>query len=137
MSKPSRAEHTPPDCKRSVCGVACSLDLLGDKWTLLVVRDLLMGKHTYSELQASPEGIPTNILADRLKRLQRESIVCKSVYQERPRRYVYHLTDKGNDLLPVLRSMVQWANKYVPGTMPLAAVEKLVKQVRAPCKSPK
>jgi DNA-binding HxlR family transcriptional regulator len=136
MRKPANAETPPADCKRSGCGVACSLDLLGDKWTLLVVRDLLLGKHTYSELQASPEGIPSNILADRLKKLQREDIVCKTLYQERPRRYVYHLTDKGNDLMPVLRSMVQWANKHMPGTLPLAAVEKLIRQKRAPCKSP-
>jgi len=128
MSKPSKAVKIPPDCKRSVCGVACSLDLLGDKWTLLVVRDLLMGNQTYSELQASPERIPTNILADRLRKLQAEGIVERAVYQERPRRYRYHLTDKGKDLLPVLRSMVRWANKHVPGTLALATAEKLIKK---------
>jgi len=133
MRKAVKTEKIPAECKRSVCGVACSLDLLGDKWTLLVVRDLLLGKQTYSELQASPEGIPTNLLAERLKRLQAEGIICKTEYQERPRRYAYHLTDKGRDLLPVLRSMVQWANKHVPGTMPLEAVEKLVKRKRSPC----
>ncbi|MGW8310180.1 MAG: winged helix-turn-helix transcriptional regulator [Thiogranum sp.] len=110
--------------------MACSLDLLGDKWTLLVVRDLLMGKRTYSELQASPEGIPTNILAERLKRLQAEGIVDRTRYRERPPRYAYHLTDKGRDLAPVLRSMVEWANKHVPGTLPLAEVEKLLKPGR-------
>jgi len=136
MAAPGKSSKTSPDCKRSICGVACCLDLLGDKWTLLVVRDLLMGKRTYGELQASPEGIPTNILADRLKRLQAEGIVCKTAYQDRPRRYAYHLTDKGKDLMPVLRSMTQWANKYVPGTLPLASVEKLIKQNRAACKSP-
>jgi len=133
MRKAGKAANIPAECKRSVCGVACSLDLLGDKWTLLVVRDLLLGKQTYSELQASAEGIPTNILAERLKRLQAEGIVCKTEYQERPRRYAYHLTDKGRDLLPVLRSMVQWANRHVPGTLPLEAVEKLVKRKCAPC----
>jgi DNA-binding HxlR family transcriptional regulator len=136
MHKPAKAHDIPADCKRSVCGVACSLDLLGDRWTLLVVRDLLLGKHTYGELQASPEGIPTNILADRLKKLQAENIVCKTLYRERPRRYAYHLTDKGRDLMPVLRSMVQWANKHVPGTRPLDTVEKLIRQQRAACKSP-
>lgn len=136
MRKPAKAEKIPTDCKRSVCGVACSLDLLGDKWTLLVIRDLLLGKHTYGALQASPEGIPSNILADRLKKLQTEGIIYKTVYQERPRRYTYHLTDKGGDLMPVLRSLVQWANKHVPGTLPLAAVEKLIQQNRASCKSP-
>ena len=128
MRTPVKPAKIPPECKRSICGVACSLDLLGDKWTLLVVRDLLLGKCTYGELQSSPEGIPTNILADRLKRLQEEGIVYKTAYQERPRRYTYHLTDKGKDLMPVLRSMVQWANKHVPGTLPLARVEKLMKK---------
>jgi len=136
MRKAAKTANIPTDCKRSVCGVACSLDLLGDKWTLLVIRDLLLGKQTYGELQASPEGIPTNILADRLKKLQAEGVVYKTVYQERPRRYVYQLTDKGRDLMPVLRSMVQWANKHVPGTLSLAAVEKLIQQNRTPCKSP-
>ena len=136
MRTPAGSVAIPPHCKRSVCGVACSLDLLGDKWTLLVVRDLLLGKHTYSALQASPEGIPTNILAERLKRLQAEGIVFKTVYQERPRRYAYHLTDKGSDLMPVLKSLVKWANKHVPGTLPLASVETLIKQNRTVCKSP-
>ena len=131
MRKPVNAANNPPACKRSVCGVACTLDLLGDKWTLLVVRDLLMGKQTYGELQASPEGIPTNILADRLKRLQAEGVVYKTSYQERPPRYAYHLTDKGKDLLPVLRSMVQWANQHVPGSLSLARVEKLIRNGQA------
>jgi len=115
-------------CQRSSCGVACTLDLLGDKWTLLVVRDLMLGKQTYSEMQASDEGIPSNILADRLKRLQAEGIISKTSYQERPRRYAYHLTGKGRDLMPVLRSMVQWANKYVPGSFPLDEVMQLLKK---------
>jgi DNA-binding HxlR family transcriptional regulator len=111
--------------------VACTLDLLGDRWTLLVVRDLFMGKRTYGELQASPEHIPTNILADRLKKLQAQGIVEKRLYQERPRRYVYELTARGEDLMPVLRAMVRWANKHVPGTLPLASAAKLVRKRRA------
>ena len=94
------------DCKRSPCPVACTLDFLGDKWTLLVVRDLLLGQHTYKSLQMSPERIPSNILADRLKRLEREGIVHKTLYQERPPRYEYHLTEKGQGLGPVLQAML-------------------------------
>jgi DNA-binding HxlR family transcriptional regulator len=114
---------------RSRCPVACSLDLLGDKWTLLVVRDLLLGKSTYSEFQKSPEGIPTNILAERLKRLQAAGIIGKSRYQERPARYAYHLTAKGRDLRAVLSAMIDWANKYVPGTVPRAQIEALAPQL--------
>ena len=82
-------------CNRSKCPVSCALDLLGDKWTLLLVRDLLLGKGTYTEFQQSPEGIPTNILAERLKRLLAAGIIEKLPYQERPVRYRYHLTGKG------------------------------------------
>ena len=112
---------------RSACPVACSLDLLGDKWTLLVVRDLLLGKATYSEFQNSPEGIPTNILAERLKRLLAAGIIEKSRYQERPVRYAYHLTKKGGDLRPVLLAMIDWGNQYIAGTLSRQQIEAMVK----------
>ena len=111
---------------RSPCPVACCLDLLGDKWTLLVVRDLLLGKTTYSEFQKSPEGIPTNILAERLKRLQVAGIIEKLPYQERPLRYRYQLTDKGRDLYPVLSAMIDWGNRYVEGTISRTEIEALL-----------
>ena len=110
---------------RSPCPVACSLDLLGDKWTLLVVRDLLLGKQTYSEFQRSPEGIPTNILAERLKRLQAAGIIDKTEYQQRPVRYAYRLTEKGRDLQPVLLAMIDWGNKHIPGTVPRKQIEAM------------
>ncbi len=96
------------------------LDILGDKWTLLVVRDILFGKHTFKELQESPERIPSNILADRLKRLQKEKIIEKSLYQERPKRYSYALTEKGRDLGPVMKCMIEWSNKYNPDTFDMS-----------------
>src|SRR5260370_9949020 len=101
---------------RSPCAVACTLDLVGDKWSLLVVRDLLRGSVTYGELQNSPEGIPTNILADRLKRLQEAGLVAKSAYQEHPVRYAYELTEKGKALSDVLLALVRWGKKHIPGT---------------------
>lgn len=112
--------------KRSICPVANTLDILGDKWTLLVVRDLLLGKQTYSELQNSEEGIPTNILAERLKRLQQAGIVEKRQYQDRPARYAYSLTEMGRELGPVLRSMISWANRYIPGTFPMEKIDELI-----------
>jgi DNA-binding HxlR family transcriptional regulator len=113
---------------RSPCPVACSLDLLGDKWSLLVVRDLLLGKTMYSEFQKSSEGIPTNILAERLKRLLAAGIIEKSRYQERPVRYAYQLTAKGRDLQPVLLAMIDWGNKHVPGTVSRAEIEAMVQR---------
>src|SRR5579862_1405170 len=93
-----RSMNTVKPFERSMCAIANSLDILGDKWTLLVVRDLLHGKRTYGELAHSPEGIPTNILADRLKRLEGAGIIAGTPYQERPVRYAYALTPKGRAL---------------------------------------
>ena len=112
---------------RSPCPVSCVLDLLGDKWTLLVIRDLLLGKKTYTEFQRSPEGIPTNILADRLKRLLKEDIAEKNQYQQRPVRYAYRLTKKGRDLYPILSAMIDWGNRYVEGSVPRETIEAMFK----------
>jgi DNA-binding HxlR family transcriptional regulator len=105
---------------RSACAVANSLDIVGDKWSLLVVRDLLHGKSTYGELVNSPEGIPTNILADRLKRLEGAGIIASTAYQERPVRYAYALTPKGRALGDVLVAFVRWGKQYIPGTVTLS-----------------
>src|SRR3954463_14363587 len=112
--KTSHVRAAPP--RRSVCAVACSLDLVGDKWSLLVVRDLIRGKSTFKELAESPEGIPTNLLADRLKRLQRPGVIVASKYQDRPPRYAYALSDKGRELGAILNAFVQWGKKHIPGT---------------------
>jgi len=102
---------------RSACAVANSLDIVGDKWSLLVVRDLLHGKRTYGELARSPEHIPTNILADRLKRLEGAGIVTSTPYQERPVRYDYTLTPKGRALGDVLLAFVRWGKQHIAGTV--------------------
>ena len=102
---------------RSACAVANSLDIVGDKWSLLVVRDLLHGKSTYGELANSPEHIPTNILAERLKRLEAAGIIVGTPYQERPVRYAYTLTPKGKALGDVLLAFVRWGRQHIPGTV--------------------
>lgn len=101
---------------RSVCPVANVLDLFGDKWTFLVIRDLILGKTRYSEFVQSPEGIPTNILANRLKGLEQAGVVERKVYSEKPLRYEYELTQKGRDLTPILDAMADWAKEYVSGS---------------------
>ena len=103
--------------ERSCCPIACALDQLGDKWTLLIIRDLLLGKRRYQELMTSPERIATNILADRLKKLETAGIVVQQLYQQKPPRYEYSLTKKGEDLRPVLEALVKWGKVYYPGTM--------------------
>lgn len=100
--------------KRSPCPIAIALDILGDKWTLIVLRDLFMGKRQYGAFLESPEKIPTNILAERLKRLVVEGLVERRPYQSRPVRYEYGLTDKGMRLLPVLQELCRWSNRFYP-----------------------
>jgi DNA-binding HxlR family transcriptional regulator len=101
---------------RSSCPAACALDLVGDKWTLLVVRDLIRGRRTYGELADSPEGIPTNILADRLRRLEESGLIEAVPYQERPVRYAYALTARGGELNDVLAAVARWGHRNLRGT---------------------
>jgi DNA-binding HxlR family transcriptional regulator len=101
---------------RSGCPVACALDIVGDRWTLLVVRDLLRGKKRFGELVASSEHIPTNILAERLKRLERAGLVAAVPYSEHPPRHEYALTAAGRDLAPVLSAVATWGRARFPHT---------------------
>lgn len=91
------------DQMRSACPIANVLDLVGDK-------------HRYSEFLVSDEGIPINILADRLKRLEQYGIIEKRPYQHNPVRNEYHLTAIGHDLRPMVMEMVNWGLKHIPGT---------------------
>jgi DNA-binding HxlR family transcriptional regulator len=104
--------------RRSSCPVANTLDLVGDRWTLLLVRDLFAGKQRYGEFAASPEGIPTNILAERLRRLEAAGIIASAPYQQNPPRHEYKLTAKGKGLAPVLIELGKWGLRHVPGTAP-------------------
>ena len=103
--------------RRSTCPAACALDLAGDRWTLLIVRDLLRGRDTFGRLAASDEGIPTNILSDRLKKMEAAGLIESKPYQQRPVRYAYALTEKGRDLGDVLRALGRWGKKHVRGTV--------------------
>ena len=101
---------------RSGCPIASTLDLVGDKWSLVIVRDMLNGKARFRDFIDSPEGIPTNILASRLRRMVDAGLVAKRPYQDRPVRHEYALTARGEALLPVLQEMCRWANKFVADT---------------------
>ncbi|MBV9169715.1 MAG: helix-turn-helix transcriptional regulator [Chloroflexi bacterium] len=102
--------------QRSICPVACSLDILGDRWTLLLIRDLLLGKSRYGEFLASAEGIPTNILAERLKRLEQAGIITSTPYGNHARRKEYRLTQAGEALRPIVKAMRDWGLSQFPGT---------------------
>jgi DNA-binding HxlR family transcriptional regulator len=122
-SEPTSAAATlaalapPPGAAlRSICPVANALDLIGDRWTLLVIRDLLLGKSRFGDFLASPERIPTNILADRLKRLAGADLVEPVQYSTRPPRYAYQLTAEGQRLAPVIDALAVWGLQQFPGT---------------------
>jgi len=114
MSKRQTAQ--PEIAFRSGCPIATTLDLVGDRWSLVIVRDMLVGKTKFGEFLASPEHVPTNILTARLKRMEQAGLVVKRAYQTNPARYEYRLSDKGRALAPVLQDICRWANAYVPGT---------------------
>jgi DNA-binding HxlR family transcriptional regulator len=97
-----------------VCSIARSLELIGERWTLLIVRDIFRGHRRFDALQRDL-GIARNVLANRLDRLVEEGILEKRPYAERPPRHEYFLTEKGIDLWPVLVSLVKWGDKHEPG----------------------
>lgn len=108
--------HQTPRDFRSRCSIARTLDIAGDKWTLLIVRDLMWhGKDTFQALQNSEERVPTNILSNRLKRLVDLGLVKKEPYHDRPVRYRYALTDVGNSLEPLLVTLMDWGNIHLGG----------------------
>lgn len=99
---------------RSGCSVATTLDILGDKWSLLIVRDLFLGRNTFSEfLKSAPEGIASNILNDRLKKLRFYIIVDYRKNPEDKKIKEYYLTDMGVDLFPVIHAMHLWSVAHV------------------------
>ena len=104
--------------KRSACPLTNTLDLIGDKWTLLIIRDMLfLKKKSFNEFLESPEGIATNILTERLKRLEDSGIISKRPYQKTPVRHEYILTSRGEELRPLLMEMIRWGNTHIEGTI--------------------
>jgi DNA-binding HxlR family transcriptional regulator len=96
--------------------VACVLDIVGDRWTLLVIRDLFAGKATFAEFAKSPERIASNILADRLQQLVESGLVERASGPQGETRRGYALTAKGRSLLPVLQALANWGLEHIPGT---------------------
>ncbi len=99
--------------KRSACPISCSLDIFGDKWSLLIIRDMIyFNKSTYSDFLNSAEGIATNILASRLQSLENNKLIEKLEHPESKAKVLYRLTQKSIDLLPILVEIHLWADKY-------------------------
>jgi DNA-binding HxlR family transcriptional regulator len=116
--KPSRAPKKPVPAvkRRSPFPIACSLDLFGDKWTMLVIRDLALGKTSFKDFATGPENIPTNILSDRLSRLMESDVISQAPVEGDGRRLSYHLTPKGVALRPVLLALRDWGLEWIEGT---------------------
>jgi len=115
----------PRTYDNQVCSVARALEAIGDRWTMLVIRDAFHGARRFEELQ-DRLGIARNVLSDRLARLVGDGILEKRLYQDRPPRYEYELTAKGIDLFPVLVSLMLWGDRHVPdpGGPPVVIVHR-------------
>lgn len=118
--------------QRSDCPISSALDIIGDKWSLLIVRDIMMnGKNTYNEFLKSVEKIATNVLADRLTMLEATGIITKEEHPESKAKIYYKLTEKGIDLLPVLIELILWADEYLPVSKSAVAYGKVLKKDKA------
>jgi DNA-binding HxlR family transcriptional regulator len=115
--------------KRSDCPLSQSLDVFGDKWSLLIIRDLMFSnKCTYNDFLKSAEGIATNILATRLKGLEENGIIEKSAHPDSKAKILYKLTTKGIDLLPIIMEVYIWSDKYFPIPADIKATIKEAKK---------
>ncbi|MBI4945191.1 MAG: helix-turn-helix transcriptional regulator [Bacteroidetes bacterium] len=117
----------PKNCRRSDCPISFSLDIFGDKWSLLILRDMIfIGKRTYGEFANSDEKMATNILADRLSVLENAGVIKKKKDKEKKSRFIYSVTDKGIELLPVLLEIIKWGATYDKDTVaPKAFVDRI------------
>lgn len=121
--------NMPQTKKRSDCPVSCSLDIWGDKWSLLIIRDLMFAKEcTYGDFLKSPEGIATNILASRLQVLEENKLIEKLAHPDSKAKVLYKLTRKGIDLLPIFIEINLWAEKYFPIPEDRKAMLKAIKK---------
>ena len=117
--------------RRSDCPINFALELFGDPWSLLIIRDIVyFGKKTYGEFLASEEGMATNILASRLAHLEHQGLLVKKFSQQDKRKEEYVLTEKGLDLIPVLVEMANWSAEHDPHTAAPAAWIALMKAER-------
>jgi DNA-binding HxlR family transcriptional regulator len=117
---------------RSACPIAFGLDLFGDQWTLLIVRDLVFGAdRTFQSFLQSPERIATNVLADRLDRLEAAGVVARVADHEDRRRSRFYLTERGLDLYPVLLEIIRWGGRHAPRSPATPAMVKRLFDTRA------
>ena len=118
--------------QRSTCPIANALDVLGDRWSLIIIRDLMFReKREYGELLNSEEGISTSVLASRLEQLQCGGIIKKSNHPHDQKKYCYHLTEKGIELMPLMIDLTLWGIQHIPGTSAPPDILKAMQHDRA------
>lgn len=105
------------------CAIARTWAVIGERWTMLILRELFRGSHRFEDIQVKLQ-LGRNILADRLSQLDEEGIIERRQYQTRPDRFDYHLTQKGEDLYPLLLAMLRWGNRYKVEEPPLKLMHK-------------
>jgi DNA-binding HxlR family transcriptional regulator len=129
--------------RRSGCPISIALELFGDTWSLLIVRDLMFkGLHTFNEFLNAGEGIASNVLTDRLARLEAAGIIAKHADPQDARRYRYELTPKGVDLAPAMIEIVLWSARHTDTDAPAATIKRMrtkraavIEEVRKRCLS--
>lgn len=104
----------PRSYEQETCPIARSLDVVGERWTLLVLRDIMNRRRKFKELLESCEGISPNLLADRLKRLEERGMIERRFYSDHPPRAEYRLTEKGKAFAPILQELYKWGREYEP-----------------------
>ncbi len=118
MKKNSTCSKIKSDLPRSPCPITSTLDIIGDKWTLIIVRDMLfLNKRFFNEFLESPEGIATNILTERLSRLEAYGLIVKQPLTPSSTRQAYALTTRGQDLKKILIELIAWGNTHIEGTV--------------------
>lgn len=95
------------------CNIAQTLNIIGDKWSLLILHRIFMGCETYKDIKTGLDGIATNLLSERLKTMENDGLIVKELYQTHPPRYKYLLTEKGMDLVDVFNSLMLWGEKHL------------------------
>lgn len=95
------------------CNIAQTLNIIGDKWTLLIIHQIMRGKDTYKEIQNGLDGIPTNLLSERLKSLENDGLIGTELYQTHPPRYRYYLMESGRDLEDIFTGLLLWGEKHL------------------------
>lgn len=95
------------------CNIAQTLNIIGDRWTLLIIHEIMLGDKTYKQLGEKLDGIASNLLSSRLKSLEEEGIIQARLYQNHPPRYTYTITEKGRDLEDVFNSIILWGNRHL------------------------